>query len=158
MALAASRTDAERKPSARRSPAAISPASFPRASSFLANALSLSLHGLDQGGDLAVPQAVGAAVGYEAGGGGRDVVHDGEVVLPQRGAGGGKVHNSGGEAGGGGGRGGAAGRGGRGRRPVTAAPSPPRGAGWAVSSPPASGGPTGGASSIEPWRAMISAC
>src|SRR5215210_263902 len=98
MPLEISRTEVERKPSARRSPAATSPASLPRTSILLTICVPVSVHGFDEGGDLAVPQAVGAAVGYKAGGGGRDVVHDLKVVLPQGGACGGQVHYGVGEA------------------------------------------------------------
>src|SRR5918992_5516896 len=96
MRRAASRISAERNPPGRRSSATTSSGSLSRASSFLTT--EAPPHGVEQGGHLRVAEAVGAAVGDQTGGGVRDLVEDGEVVLTQGGAGRGEVHDALGEA------------------------------------------------------------
>src|ERR687897_2075322 len=83
----------DKNPPGRRSSPTTSCGSRAMASSFLTNRLPALLHGVGQGGDLTVAQAVGAAVGDEAGRGGGDLIELHEVVLAQRRArGGGGPH------------------------------------------------------------------
>src|SRR5215217_3648330 len=64
----------DKNPPGRRSSPTTSCDSRAMASSFLTNRLPALLHGVGKGGDLTVAQAVGAAVGDEAGRGGGDLV------------------------------------------------------------------------------------
>src|SRR5919202_1400505 len=98
MRLAAARMFAERNPPGRRSRATISPGSASRASSTLTKGDPVLLHGLHEGGDLAVAQTVGPTVGDQAGGGGGDLVEHDQVVLPERGPRRRQVHDALGEA------------------------------------------------------------
>src|ERR671916_110848 len=91
---AVSRTFSERNPPGRRSSPTTSRGSLPRASIFSTNGLPASVHGGREGGYLAVAQAVGAAVGDQARGRRRDLVQHHEVVLAQRRARGGEVHDA----------------------------------------------------------------
>src|SRR5215213_8180317 len=95
---AAVRISSERNPPGRRSSPTTSWGSLALASRFLTNGLSAFLHGVREGGDLLVTQAVGAAVGDQACGGGRDLIELDKVVLPQRRARRGEVHDALGEA------------------------------------------------------------
>src|SRR5919106_957796 len=76
----------------------ISLRSASRASSTLTKEKPVPLHCVYEGGDLTVAQAVGAAVGDQAGGGGGDGVEDHEVVLAEGGASRRQVHDAVGEA------------------------------------------------------------
>src|SRR5215207_2515715 len=96
MRRAASRIFAERKPPGRRSSAMISSGSLSRASSLLTT--EGLLHRVEECGYLLVPEAVGAAVGDEAGGGVRDLIEDDQVVLAEGRPGGAEVHDALGEA------------------------------------------------------------
>src|SRR5215210_6425443 len=55
------------------------------------------LHGVQEGGDLAVAETVGAAVGDQASGGGGDLIEYRQVVLAERGTGRRQVHDALGE-------------------------------------------------------------
>src|SRR5687768_16738157 len=81
---AESRTAWERKPPGRRDFPTISAGPLPRASSFLTKAFAALLHRVGQGYDLAVAQAVGAAVGDQTRRRGGDLIEHHEVVLAQR--------------------------------------------------------------------------
>src|ERR687898_434686 len=81
---AESRTVCERKPPGRRNSPTISAGPLPRASIFLTNAFAAPLHRVGQGYDLAVAQAVGAAVGGQTRRRGGDLLEHQEVVLAQR--------------------------------------------------------------------------
>src|ERR687889_1927190 len=91
---AASRTACERKPPGRRNSPTISAGPLPRASIFLTKAFAAPLHRVGQGYDLAVAQAVGAAVGDQTRRRGGDLIEHHEVVLAQRRACGGEVDDA----------------------------------------------------------------
>src|SRR5215218_7845620 len=81
---AESRTACERKPPGRRNAPTISAGPLPRASIFLTKAFAAPLHRVGQGYDLAVAQAVGAAVGDQTRRRGGDLIEHHEVVLAKR--------------------------------------------------------------------------
>src|ERR671917_197550 len=91
---AASRIACERKPPGRRNFPTISTGSLPRASNFLTNAFAAPMHRVGQGYDLAVAQAVCAAVGDQTRRRGGDLIEHHEVVLAQRSACRGEVDNA----------------------------------------------------------------
>src|SRR5215208_2982470 len=91
---AASRTSSERKPPGRRNSPTISAVPLPRASNSLTKWPATPLHRVGQGYDLAVAQAVGAAVGDQARRRGGDLIEHHEVVLAQRRARGGEVDDA----------------------------------------------------------------
>src|ERR671921_2980568 len=91
---AESRTVCERKPPGRRNTPTISAGPLPRASIFLTNAFAAPLHRVGQGYDLAVAQAIGAAVGDQTRRRGGDLIDHHEVVLAQRRACGGEVDDA----------------------------------------------------------------
>src|SRR5215210_759788 len=97
MRRATSRTFSERKPPGRRSWETSSPGSASRASSTLTKGDLVLLHGVQEGGDLAVAETVGAAVGDQTSGGGRDLIEYRQVVLAERGTGRRQVHDALGE-------------------------------------------------------------
>src|ERR671911_629823 len=81
---AESRTVCERKPPGRRNTPTISAGPLRRASIFLTKAFAATSHRVGQGYDLAVAQAVGAAVGDQTRRRGGDLIEHHEVVLAQR--------------------------------------------------------------------------
>src|SRR5215210_1155310 len=81
---AESRTAWDRKPLGRRISPTISAGPLPRASNSLTKAFAAPLHRVGQGYDLAVAQAVGAAVGDQTRRRGGDLIEHHEVVLAQR--------------------------------------------------------------------------
>src|SRR5215211_4195249 len=81
---AASRTSSERKPPGRRNSPITSRGSLALASNFLTKGPVAPLHRIGQGHDLAVAQAVSAAVGDQTRRGGGDLIEHHEVVLLQR--------------------------------------------------------------------------
>src|SRR5215217_1211704 len=81
---AASRTFSERKPPGRSSSPITSRGSLALASNFLTKGPVAPLHRIGQGHDLAVAQAVSAAVGDQTRRGGGDLIEHHEVVLLQR--------------------------------------------------------------------------
>src|SRR5919112_4094990 len=91
---AESRTVCERKPPGRRNTPTISAGPLPRASIFLTNAFAAPLHRVGQGYDLAVAQAIGAAVGDQTRRRGGALIDHHEVVLAQRRACGGEVDDA----------------------------------------------------------------
>src|SRR5215203_3115991 len=91
---AESRTVCERKPPGRRNTPAISAGPLLRASIFLTNVFAAPLHRVGQGYDLAVAQAIGAAVGDQTRRRGGDLIEHHEVVLAQRRACGGEVDDA----------------------------------------------------------------
>src|SRR5918995_1358705 len=91
---AESRTVCERKPPGRRNTPAISAGPLLRASIFLTNVFAAPLHRVGQGYDLAVAQAIGAAVGDQTRRRGGDLIEHHEVVLAQRRACGGEGDNA----------------------------------------------------------------
>src|SRR5918993_3602793 len=97
MRRAESRISSDKNPPGRRSPPTTSLGTFPLASSFPTK-FSVPLYRVGEGGDLPVAQAVGAAVGDQARGGGRDLIEHDEVILAQRRARRGEIHYALGEA------------------------------------------------------------
>src|SRR5829696_6411846 len=97
MRRAALRTFSERNPPGRRSRATSSPRSASRASSTLTKRELVPFHGICEGGYLLVAEAIGAAVGYKAGGGGGDLVQDHQMVLTEGRSSRRKVHDALGE-------------------------------------------------------------
>src|SRR5215210_6629094 len=91
---AESRTVLERNPPGRRNSPTSSAGPLPRASIFLTKAFATPLHRVGQGYDLAVAQAVGAAVGDQTGRRGGDLIEHNEIVLAQRRACGGEVDDA----------------------------------------------------------------
>src|SRR5918994_1929492 len=80
----ASRTDCERKPPGRRNSPTISAGPLPRASTFLTTWLAVPLHRVGHCYNLAVAQAVRAAVGDQTRRRGGDLIEHHQVVLAQR--------------------------------------------------------------------------
>src|SRR5918995_3261675 len=91
---AESRTAWERKPPGRRNSPTIPAGPLLRASNFLTKEFAALLHRVGQGDDLAVAQAVRAAVGDQTRRRGGDLIENNEVVLAQGRARGGEVDDA----------------------------------------------------------------